>query len=146
MKSIDSILSAVYDSISGPAGDRDWNRFRSLFVSEARLMPVAKPAAGNSTFSLRSLSVDDYISRAGNTFKQNGFYEHEVSRKQEQFGHIAQVFSTYESRHAAGDQPFARGINSFVLFNDGNRWWVVQIMWDTEGPGQSIPPRYTPGS
>src|SRR5713226_9565207 len=37
VKSLDSILKAIYDVISGPAGDRDWNRFRSLFVPEARL-------------------------------------------------------------------------------------------------------------
>ena len=32
--SLDAIVAAVYDVISGPAGDRDWNRFRSLFVPE----------------------------------------------------------------------------------------------------------------
>jgi hypothetical protein len=40
VKSIDSILTALYAVISGPAGDRDWNRFRSLFAKNARLTPV----------------------------------------------------------------------------------------------------------
>ena len=88
------------------------------------------------------LSVDDYVNRGSAGFKQNGFFENEVSRKQEQFGHIAHVFSTYESRHAKGEKPFARGINTFNLFFDGQRWWVVQIMWDAEGPGQAIPEKY----
>jgi hypothetical protein len=39
--SIDAILHAAYDTISGPAGQqRDWKRFRSLFVAGARLIPV----------------------------------------------------------------------------------------------------------
>jgi hypothetical protein len=141
VKSIDAIIAATYDVISGPAGDRDWNRFKSLFIPEARLIPVGMPQ-GATTARYRVLSPDDYVSRAGNSFKQNGFFENEVSRKQEQYGHIAHVFSTYESRHAKGEKPFARGINSFTLFNDGQRWYVVQIMWDAENPSQPIPEKY----
>ncbi|MCK5484075.1 MAG: hypothetical protein KAJ13_10235, partial [Gemmatimonadetes bacterium] len=38
--SVDSIIEAVYDVISGPAGaERDWDRMRSLFLSDARLIP-----------------------------------------------------------------------------------------------------------
>src|SRR6266436_1453352 len=48
VKSVDSILHALYDVISGPAGDRDWNRFRSLFVPEARLTSAAKGQGGSS--------------------------------------------------------------------------------------------------
>jgi len=141
VKSIDAIIAATYDVISGPAGDRDWDRFRSLFIPEARLIPVgAAPNGGAERYRL--LSVEEYVNRAGGNFKQNGFFENEVSRKQEQFGHIAHVFSTYESRHVKGEKPFARGINSFSLFNDGQRWWVVQIMWDAENPTQPIPDKY----
>src|ERR1700676_3890566 len=32
VKSVESLLAALYDVISGPAGERDWNRFRSLFT------------------------------------------------------------------------------------------------------------------
>lgn len=141
VKSIDAIMAAVYDVISGPAGERDWNRFKSLFIPEGRLIPVGMPS-GATTARYRVLSPDDYVNRAGGSFKQNGFFENEVSRKQEQYGHIAHVFSTYESHRAKGDKPFARGINSFTLFNDGQRWYVVQIMWDTENPNQPIPEKY----
>jgi hypothetical protein len=40
---------------------------------------------------------------------------------------MTQVFSSYESRHAPGEKPFERGINSVQLLNDGKRWWVVSI-------------------
>jgi hypothetical protein len=53
------------------------------------------------------------------------------------------VFSTYESRHALADaKPFERGINSFQLLYDGQRWWVVTIYWQGERPGLPIPPQY----
>ena len=41
--SIDAIMKAVYDVISGDAGKlRDWDRFRSLFHKDARLIPSGK--------------------------------------------------------------------------------------------------------
>jgi hypothetical protein len=64
----------------------------------------------------------------------------------EEYGLIAQAFSTYESRRSAGDpEPFARGINSFQLMNDGERWWVVSVFWQGEGPDFPIPEKYIGG-
>src|ERR1700722_14142961 len=40
VKSLDAIMHAAYDVISGPAGVRDWNRFRSLFLPQARFTQV----------------------------------------------------------------------------------------------------------
>src|SRR5262249_15850160 len=39
VRSIESIVAAIYDVISGPPGDRDWDRMRSLFHPGARLIP-----------------------------------------------------------------------------------------------------------
>jgi hypothetical protein len=143
--SIDSAIKAVYDVISGPAGQRDWARFKSLFADGARLIPVrATPQGGNPVV----WTPDEYAQRAGANFEKNAFYESEVSRRLEVFGNIAHAFSTYESRHAPGDKPFARGINSFQLAKVGDAWKVVTIMWDSERPGNPLPEKYlsTPGS
>ncbi|MFT7665504.1 MAG: hypothetical protein ACI87A_003742, partial [Planctomycetota bacterium] len=63
-------------------------------------------------------------------------------RKVEQFGHIAHVFSTYESVAEPGGEPFDRGINSFQLMRDENRWWVITIYWDRESEANPIPAKY----
>ncbi len=140
VKSMDSIIAAVYDVISGPAGQaRDWNRFQSLFVPGARLIPVGKRPDAN-VYTARVLSPDEYVSRAQGAFAAQGFFEKEAARRVEQWGNIAQVFSTYESRHAPGDQPFARGINSFQLLNDGQRWWIVTIYWQAESKDVPLTP------
>ena len=143
--SIDAILRATYDTISGPAGkQRDWNRFRSLFVGGARLAAVVP----NHQRGLRTvvLSPEDYIQRDDPFFQKNGFFEREVARRTERFAGIAQVFSTYESRHAAEDaKPFERGINSFQLMNDGMRWWIVTIFWQGETPENPIPREFLQG-
>jgi len=143
VRSIDSILAATYDVISGPAGKkRDWDRFHSLFYPGARLIPTGK-RPNETEVRARVLSPDDYVERSAPFLEKEGFFERGVSNKVEQFGNIAQVFSTYESRHNAGDdQPFQRGINSFQLVNDGKRWWIMTIMWQAETPENPIPPEY----
>ncbi|HZV86624.1 MAG TPA: hypothetical protein VFF95_03690 [Candidatus Binatus sp.] len=137
VKSIDAIMTAVYDVISGPPGERDWSRFRSLFLPTARLTAATKGPDG--AVRLRPMSADDYATRAGGYFLKNGFFEHPIVNRVQTFGNVAQVFSSYESRHAAGEAPFARGINSFQLLNDGKRWWVVSILWDEERPDNPLP-------
>jgi hypothetical protein len=140
VKSIDAIMAAVYDVISGPPGERDWTRFRSLFLSTARLTAATKDKDG--TVRLRPMSADDYAARAGGYFLKNGFFERPIVNRVQTFGNVAQVFSSYESRHAAGEAPFARGINSFQLLNDGKRWWVVSILWDEERADNPLPKEF----
>ena len=134
--SLDAIMRAVYDVISGPPGQkRDWNRMRSLFTSNARLMPLAKNG-------LRSGTVEDYISSSGPVLERDGFFEQEIARRVEQYGDIAHVFSSYHARRTADGPVFMRGINSFQLVRHGGRWWVVSIMWQSETPDNPIPPKY----
>jgi hypothetical protein len=136
VQSIEAIMAAVYDVISGPAGQpRNWDRMRSLFAANARLMPLGR--AG-----LRSGSVEDYISSSGAMLESRGFTEREIGRIIEQYGDIAHVFSAYEGRFSAGEPSPIRGINSFQLVRHGGRWWVVSIMWQAETPDNPIPTRY----
>jgi hypothetical protein len=143
VESVDAIIAASYDVISGPAGKkRDWNRDRSLFYPGARLIPTAKPGA-NDSLAPQILDVDGFIARVEPYFAEHGFFETEIARRTEQFGHIAHVWSTYESRHSADDpKPFMRGINSFQLFYDGNRWWILNIFWQQESAQDPIPEEY----
>lgn len=137
--SIESVVKAVYEVISGPAGPRDWARFRSLFAEGGRLIAM-RTAAGATTPTL--MSPDDYVQRTTPNFEKNGFFETGVAQRAETFGTIAHVFSTYESRRAPGDKPFARGINSFQLIRQGNAWKVMTILWDSEREGNPIPEKY----
>ncbi|MGB7844073.1 MAG: hypothetical protein WBL63_00530 [Candidatus Acidiferrum sp.] len=136
----DAIVAALYDSISGPAGDRDWDRFRSLFIPEAQLIASFKKKDGGLGY--KAMTVQGYIDGAGKYFKEHAFYEREISRKVETFSSITHIFSTYESRNTADGKPFERGINSMQLFNDGSRWWIVDVYWSGETPESPIPERY----
>ena len=143
VESIDAIITAAYDVISGPAGKkRDWDRERSLYYPGARLIPTAKPGA-NDGLAPQILDVEGFIARVEPYFAEHGFFEKEIARRTEQFGHIAQVWSTYESRYNADDpEPFIRGINTIQLFYDGDRWWIVNIYWQQESAEDPIPEEY----
>ena len=144
VESIDAIIAAAYDVISGPAGKkRDWDRERSLFYPGARLIPTASvPGRNDVDLEPQVLDVEAYIARV-EPLLQKGFYEKEIARRTEQFGRIAHVWSSYESRYDANDAaPFMRGINSFQLFNDGQRWWILSIYWQHENIEYLIPDKY----
>jgi hypothetical protein len=147
VSTLDGIMKAVYDVISGDAGQkRDWNRFRSLFHRDARLIPSGKsPRTGNT--GARAFTAEEYIKGSEPLMEKEGFFEREKARRVDMYGSLAQVFSTYESFHKPGDkQPFERGINAFQLLNDGKRWWVISIYWLGETPDNPIPKKYLKGS
>lgn len=132
---VDGIVSALYDVISGPAGPRDWARQRHLFHPAARLMRGNPSGPG-----LTVLSVDDFIDYCDGRFEQEAFYEWEIGREELRFGRWVHAMSAYESRHEAEAPPYARGINSIQLWLQDDRWWVVNLIWDWEGPSLPIPP------
>ena len=143
VSSLDGIMKAVYDVISGDAGKaRDWDRFRTLFHKDARLIPSGKnPQTG--VIGARVMTPEDYIRTSGPFLEKNGFHERELARHVDQYGNIAQVFSTYHAfKNSTDKDPFMRGINSFQLLNDGKRWWVVTIYWQQESAENPIPKQF----
>ena len=144
VESLDNILTALYEVISGEKGiKRDWARFKNLFIADAQLMPSGKNKTGKVGY--RVLSPQGYIDLAGKNLEENGFFEVEISRKTEEYGSLVHAFSTYESYRSKNDKkPFARGINSIQLMNDGERWWVVSIYWLGETEAMPLPKNYLP--
>jgi len=97
--SVDSIIAAIYDVISGPAGKkRDWDRMRSLFIPEARLVAVTHRAPGKA---LTVIDVNGYISATDKYFATHGFFERESARRLEMYGQIAHAFTTPGRREPA---------------------------------------------
>jgi hypothetical protein len=149
VESVDALMAALYDVISGPAGKpRDWDRFRSLFLPDGRLGVIrhAAPAADGRPAhedDVVFLTPQDYIDRDAPFFKTEGFFEHGIANRIEEFGNLVSVWSTYESRHAADDpKPFVRGINSLQIVKAQGRYWVASIIWDDERSGLTLPEKY----
>lgn len=142
LATLDAIVAELYSVISGPPGAvRDWDRFRSLFRSDAKLMVAVPSQVGAGR--LVSMTPDEYVRRNGDYLVREGFFETELARRTESFGTIAQVFSTYESRLGGQDaNPYQRGINSIQLWFDGKRWWIVSLVWQAETEQHKLPAKY----
>jgi hypothetical protein len=129
---IDRTVRAVYDIISGPAGQkRDFAKMRSLFTPNA-LLRVIGPKG------VRGGSLDDYIARSGPLLERDGFTERELGRRTEVFGNLASVWSAYDGRTANGSFH-ERGINSIQLVRVAGKWLVASILWAEENAATPLP-------
>lgn len=144
---IDETIDALYDVISGPAGEkRDWDRFRGLFTESAMM---ALTAPGPEGRRLMTITPDEYAERFGPQLEQGGFTERETHRVLEVFGTVAHAFSTYDGRLEANADFRVQGINSIQLVrvgadgDEGGPWKVHSILWHQKAPDEEIPARYT---
>lgn len=140
--SIDAILGAFYSVTSGPSKQaREWDRFRSLFYPDARL--IAARDGGDGSAGAVYVPVIDYVEQNRKYIEKGGFVDREVARRVEQFGNAVHVWSTFETRRGKdGSQPYSRGINSIQLLKDGGRYWIITVYWDHERADNPIPEKY----
>jgi hypothetical protein len=135
---IDGIMKAFYDVISGPAGaPRQWGRDRTLYLPDIRFVETGADRAGKTTAHV--ITHQQFVDEADAGMVKNGFFETEIHRVTRTFGNITHIFSTYEMRSKADGPVFGRGVNSLQLFWDGKRYWIASVTWDDEREGNPIP-------
>jgi hypothetical protein len=143
--SIDALVRAYYESLSGEPGDRREfkKRYASLFAKFAHVVtPTLATPDGKNVPNARR--IDDWMTRYPDK-RDKPFYEWEVARKVETFGHMAHVTSTYEIRDRKTDEkPVSHGITSFDLALLDGRWWIVGLQWSGLPAEEPLPPQYAP--
>ncbi len=137
---LDELVKAIDAAVSGPA-DKDRTCFRALFVPDARLIPLVHPADGS--YAPRVLNVDGWIAAVAKRGSAV-FYEHQVKVETQTWGHMAHLWSTYETRTTPDGEPQDRGINSIQAVFDGHQWKVIEILWQAENPAETVPQKYLP--
>jgi hypothetical protein len=141
--SIDGMIKAYYEVITGPAGrPREWARDRTLYMLDLRFVATGVDRTGKPV--IRIMSHQQFVDAEDPEMVREGFDEREIHRVTQRFGNIAHVFSTYETRRTPGGPIIGRGINSIELYFDGTRWWIASAIWDEERPGNPIPKEYLP--
>ncbi|HEV8510822.1 MAG TPA: hypothetical protein VGQ48_10280 [Gemmatimonadales bacterium] len=134
---LDGIIRAFYDVISGPAGTpRQWHRDSSLYIPRVRFVAMhvrdGRPVAA-------VMDHAEFVASYNRSFVDSGFFEREIHRVTKRFGNIVHIFSTYEYRTTENGPVQGRGVNSIQLYWDGVRWWIAGATWDDERPDNPIP-------
>jgi len=128
VSSIDAIIDAYYEVVSGPVGEpADAARDRSLHHTDAWVAIAGTDASGRPSVSV--MSLDDY--HGENAVRQQGFFEWETDRETRRSGNMVHVWSSYAAARTPDGEPFMRGVNSITLFHDGTRWWIMGWMFDS---------------
>jgi hypothetical protein len=140
VSSPEAIVKAFHETLSGEKGEkRDWDRFRSLFLPDARI--VATTRAGDAP-GRQTWTANEYIKEIGKGVDKMKFQIKQLHSEQERFGDIAHVFSTFKESGTPIDKPFQRGLNSYQLWYNGERWWIYSMLWHGEREDTQIPSKY----
>ena len=130
--SIDNIVNAYYEIVSGPEGfiydgDRDTN----IHANGALITKVFP----DGSFQRHDLSAEQAIISVP---YDQAFFETEVDRRIEQYGNIAHVWSEFEMRTSPEAEPYSGGFNSISLYFKDDRWWISS--WSTQYKDPSLEP------
>jgi hypothetical protein len=138
LTTLDGVIETLYQAISGPAGPRNAMADAVLFHPTARLTRTFLDDAGQPR--ARVMTHAEYVADTASFFAANDFWEREVGRLTHRLESMAHVLSVYEARTRPGDpDPERRGINSIQLFHDGERWWIMNLLWANESAASRIP-------
>lgn len=128
VQSIDAIIDAYYEVISGSSKD-PWQFERDKFLHSENAVIIRLDDQGNATFN--SLEAE-YIPMG--LQPREDLYEIELKRKVSHFGNIAQVWSAFEIRTDREVPTNTRGLNSIQLHFENGRWyidsWTLQMETD----------------
>jgi hypothetical protein len=142
VETIDGIVAAFYEVISGPPGQpRDWGRDATLYL-EPIFFTIARVDPQTGTPTARTIPNQQFVDESDAWLVESGFVEREIHRETRRFGNVAQVWSTYE--WTTQDGSTGRGINGIHLYHDGSRWWITHATWDSEREDNPIPAEYLP--
>jgi hypothetical protein len=138
VSSIEAIVTASYETISGGIGvPRQWGRERTLNDVHARFVAAeVDPKTGQTR--VWSTSDQEFADQTDESMVKDGFTEQELGHVIHRYGNVASVLSSYEGKSQRTGKA-DRGVNIFELYNDGKRWWILSIVWDSERAGNPIP-------
>ncbi|MFT4714218.1 MAG: hypothetical protein ACI8W1_002719 [Candidatus Azotimanducaceae bacterium] len=122
--SIDAIINAYYDVVSGSVGHKyDDKRDQNLHAENA----IITKFDDKNNFQRHDLPTEQ---RAVPKIYTESFYEIEVSREVQRYENIAHVWSEFEVRETQNSESFSGGFNSISLYFKDDRWWISS--WSTQ--------------
>jgi hypothetical protein len=127
VEQIRAVIHAIYEAISGPAGERDWSSHERHFAPGARSFVLHRSEAGDE---LRSYTQAEYIESRTPFFRKHSFWEIETRSDIQVDGPLAIARSYYDSFWDRSAPPFESGLNTIQLVKLKGEWKIASIMWE----------------
>ena len=118
VKSVDAIINAYYDVVSGSSSE-PWEFERDKYIHSKNAIITRLDENGKA----ESHTLEAEYIPIGLSPKED-FYEKELKRVVSKFGNIAQVWSAFEIRTDPKTESNIRGLNSIQLHYENGRWWI----------------------
>ena len=116
--SIDAIINAYYDVVSGSSSE-PWEFERDKYIHSENA--VITRLNENGTADSHTLEAE-YIPIG--LSPKTDFYEKELKRNVSTYGNMAQVWSAFEIRTDPNTESDIRGLNSIQLHYENGRWFI----------------------
>lgn len=132
VQSIDAIINAYYDVVSG-SSQEPWQFDRDKYIHSKSAVITRLDENGKA--ESHSLEAE-YIPLA--LSPKEDFYEIELKRKVNQFGNMTQVWSAFEIRTDPKTESNIRGLNSIQLHYENGRWWIDSWTCEMESEKSAV--------
>ncbi|PKG41490.1 hypothetical protein [Psychroflexus sp. MES1-P1E] len=132
VKSVDAIINAYYDVVSGSSSE-PWEFERDNYIHSKNAVITRLDDNGKA----ESHTLEAEYIPIGLSLKED-FYEKELKRKVSKYGNIAQVWSAFEIRTDTKTESNIRGLNSIQLHYENGRWWIDSWTCEMESEKSSV--------
>lgn len=127
--SLEQLMGAMYQSVSGPTRGLDMQLQRQVFAPDARLTRTG--LSDDGSVWRQDMNLEEYEADTRDFLASTDFYEIEIDQKIMHSPPFAYVLSEYVAReNPASEALILAGVNSVQCLFDGARWWVTQLTWN----------------
>ena len=132
VKSVDAIINAYYDVVSGSSSE-PWEFERDKYIHSKNAIITRLDENGKA----ESHTLEAEYIPIGLSPKED-FYEKELKRKVSKYGNIAQVWSAFEIRTDPKTESNIRGLNSIQLHYENGRWFIDSWTCEMESENNNL--------
>ena len=132
VKSVDAIINAYYDVVSGSSSE-PWEFERDKYIHSKNAIITRLDENGKAeSHTLEAEYIPIRLS------PKEDFYEKELKRKVSKYGNIAQVWSAFEIRTDPKTESNIRGLNSIQLHYENGRWFIDSWTCEMESENNNL--------
>ncbi|MFH1942592.1 MAG: hypothetical protein ABIL68_10870 [bacterium] len=139
LKTAEGLIKEIYNAVSlRPGVTLDWERVKSFFIKEA-VVVIRTSRIATSVFSVEGF-VQDFINFYANYPGANkGFTETILNMKSVVFGDMASILVLYEAHITGSPRPPEKGVDSWLLIQKDDRWWITAVTNEIVSPERPVP-------